>query len=134
MKLNIIFIMIIILQNQFVSSVSIRGSNRRRYYKKLKEQRIIDNLPNMQLQLYYEPFYYFKENIDVNKEVNIDILSVNQNINTNNDINYYLKEETNVKYYIYEFSYYIKYLILLVELSLFFILIYFIFILYNEYF
>ena len=79
MKYNILFIgllLIITKTNKNVVGERIRAKNRRNYYKKVEEKRILDNMDKMQLIKYYEYDYnYTLKN-------NSNILDLNNN-NTN---------------------------------------------------
>ena len=72
MKYNILFIgllLIIIKTNKNVVGEKIRAKNRRNYYKKVEEKRILDNMDKMQLVKYYE-YDYNSNNILVEPDTN----------------------------------------------------------------
>jgi len=82
-------------QTFFVSSNSSRASRRREYYRKLKKQRIIDNMPYTQLQIYREPgFYFFKTNNNNNDN---DNNNDNNNDNDNYNITSFKDNNNNVE-------------------------------------
>ncbi len=77
MKYNILFIgLLLIATNKNVVGERIRAKNRRSYYKKVEEKRILDNMDKMQLVKYY------KYNYNYTLKNNSNILDLNNNTNS----------------------------------------------------
>lgn len=70
MKYNILFIgLLLIVTNNTSFGEKMRAKNRRNYYKKVEEKRIVDNMDKMQLVKYYE-YKYNSNNILVEPDLN----------------------------------------------------------------
>ncbi len=70
MKYNILFIgLLLIVTNNTSFGEKMRAKNRRNYYKKVEEKRIVDNMDKMQLVKYYE-YKYNSNNILVKPDLN----------------------------------------------------------------
>ncbi len=72
MKYNILFIGLLFITtrtNNTSFGEKMRAKNRRNYYKKVEEKRIVDNMDKMQLVKYYE-YKYNSNNILVKPDLN----------------------------------------------------------------
>ncbi len=82
MKYNILFIgLLLIVTNNTSFGEKMRAKNRRNYYKKVEEKRIVDNMDKMQLVKYYK-YNYNSNNILVEPDT-----KNNTNTNTNTNTN-----------------------------------------------
>lgn len=81
MKYNILFIgLLLITTNNTSFGEKMRAKNRRNYYKKVEEKRIVDNMDKMQLVKYY------KHNYNLKKTSFKPYLNINKNTKNNTNL------------------------------------------------